>query len=177
MSIVLWIVVGLLFAFGFLGCFINKFPGPLCSFLAVLVLKFGLKFPFAIWALILVGILVVVSMVVARQVVPSLMKKVTPFTKGATGTTVGSIIGITIWACIMKANPEAGVALQIAVILLGLVVIPFVCAYLFEIAVQKNNSKAIKSSTAATAVYLVNTFIKIAVLVVSLYLAFKFHAD
>ena len=176
MTIAVWIAVSILFIFGFLGCFINKFPGPLCAFIAVLLCKFMLKLPFAIWALIVVGVLVVASMVVAKNVVPQLMKKVTPFTKGATGTTVGSIIGLVVfWG--MNNTDSVSAGSMIAGIIIGLILIPFVCAYIFEIVAQKDASKALKSSTGATVVYLANTLLKLIVLAVSLYLAFKFHAN
>ena len=46
MEILLWVLVGALLLFGFLGCFINKFPGPICVLIAMVIAICGLEVKF-----------------------------------------------------------------------------------------------------------------------------------
>ena len=165
-----WIIVMLLMALGFIGCFINKFPGQLLAFIALLICKIWIEIPFDWWVLICVGLLVLASMYTSRTVVPKMAKKVAPFTKGATGTTLGSILGVILFA--ITAGGSAVVTVLMAIV--GLLLIPFACAYAFEKTVQKDNSQAIASAIGATTVYMANTFLKLLVFVTSIYCIFYF---
>ncbi len=165
--IALLILMYLLLGLGFIGCFINKFPGPLLAFIGLLIGKIGIGIPFDWWVLGLVAVLVAASMYTSRKVVPELAKKVAPFTKGATGTTLGSIIGLLVIGC--AGDSSIGVLGVMAFI--GLAVIPFACAFVFEKTVQKDSSAALASAIGATTVYLANAFLKLIVVVLSVYFA------
>ena len=87
-------LIFLLLAFGFLGCFVNKFPGPLLCFIAIFLAKVAFSVPISWGIIVLIAILVAASMFFLNKYLPILGQKVAPFTKGAQGTLLGSIIGV-----------------------------------------------------------------------------------
>lgn len=148
---------------GLIGCFTNKYPGPLVCFLAALIAKMiGIPAP---WPLVItIGILVAARMLFLNNYLPEVKKKFASFTQGAKGTTVGAVIGLIILLLSIKAS--AGIIILLAI--LGLVVLPFAMAYLFENSVQKNVSGSLESAIGATVTYLCSTFIKFLVLYLSI---------
>lgn len=139
--------------FGFLGCFVNKIPGPLVAFIGLLVVKFaaGLDISFGIIALC--AALVVISMIINSKFVPALVSKLHPYGKGGSwGAFLGSLIGLI---SIASDYPVVGAVLMI--------VLPYVFAWLFELISTKSIKECTKRAASAFLVFLVSTVIKLAV--------------
>lgn len=94
MTTLWWVLVGLCLVFGFLGCFINKVPGPIAVVIATLLAILCLKIPIEWGTFAIIAALAVASMIASKLLV-KLVKKLQEFSKRATwGTTIGSIIGL-----------------------------------------------------------------------------------
>lgn len=164
----IWIIVSLFLLFGFLGCFINKVPGPICVVIAVVVAKAGASLPVSWGIVALIAVLAIASMVASKMLVKA-VKSVQQYSKRATvGTTIGSIIGLLV----MLAVKSKSTGVLIAVAVIGLVVIPFVMAYLLEMTNKERKDPVMKCATAATSAYLCDTFLKLVVFVLALYMVF-----
>ncbi|MBD5459375.1 MAG: DUF456 domain-containing protein [Lachnospiraceae bacterium] len=159
-------LIFLLLAFGFLGCFVNKFPGPLLCFIAIFLAKVAFSVPISWGIIVLIAILVAASMFFLNKYLPILGQKVAPFTKGAQGTLLGSIIGV-ILICLSKSTTGL-----IILMIIGLVLIPFGLAYLMEYSVQKDSSAALSSAIGATVTYLCSTCVKLVIFCLSIYAVF-----
>lgn len=161
--ILIWICLIL----GLIGCFTNKYPGPLVCFIAALIAKM-IDIP-APWPLvIIIGVLVAAKMFFLDNYLPEVEKKFAAYTKGAKGTTIGAVIGLIILLLSIKAS--AGIIILLAII--GFGVLPFAMAYLFEYNVQKSVSGSLESAIGATVTYLCSTFIKFLVLYLSILCCF-----
>ncbi|MBR4048063.1 MAG: DUF456 domain-containing protein [Bacteroides sp.] len=161
----------ILLGFGLLGCFLYKIPGPILSFLGILVLQFGTDIePFSIQTLIICAIAVVVCKILEKQA-PKLIAKIHSFGKGGKiGCMVGSFIGIILLTYTTGIDSEF---LIITIGILGLLGIPFILSILGEFISNKDFSLALKSGTAAWINYLVNTLLQLAVSVYCIYTAFN----
>lgn len=169
-SFFIWALVYLCLGFGILGCFINKVPGPIAVLVAVLFAKFGLDVNFGWETIAIVAALAIGSMYLSK-VVKSATNKVQEFSKRASwGTTIGSIIGL---CTISSAADSDSIASFILMAVLGLVIIPFVFAYLFEITNKEGNGTVMKRATAATTVYLVDTLLTLIVFAYAIYVLFR----
>lgn len=154
------IVAILLMCLGFLGCFVNKIPGPLLAFIGLLLAKFAADLPISWGIIILCAVLVAASMVVNAKYVPRLAAKIYPFGKGGKwGTFTGSLIGLII---ALKASAVVGIIFMLA--------LPYGFAWLFEYLGTKDSTESTKRATSAFTVYLASTVIKLAVV----YLCFNF---
>lgn len=166
MSILEWCIVGLCLIFGFLGCFINKFPGPVCVVIALLVAKYGLDMPFengTMWGVIAVAI----ASIFVSKFLTKIARQIHEFSKrGSLATTIGSLVGLAI---IFAAKDVESAALILLIIILAMVGLPFVLAYLLELTKKQGNEYALKAATSATATYLADTVLKIG----AFYLAIK----
>ena len=168
MEILWWVLFALLFACGFLGCFINKVPGPLAVLLATILGYTALDLP-ADWLHIGIIAALVVASMIASKVLVKLAKKICEFSKrGGIGTTVGSIIGLLLVAG--SGNMDAWITFVCAII--GLVVLPFALSFLLELTNKNGAAVALKSATAATCAYLADTCLKLVVFVYALYVMF-----
>ena len=155
------IVAILLICLGFLGCFIDKVPGPLLAFAGILIAKLAASMPIS-WGIIAVcAVLVVISMVVNAKYIPLLIKKVHPYGKGGKwGTFLGSLFAI----CCCAADASD------AVCIILLLVLPFLFAWVFEVISAKNAAEGTKRGIAAYTVFLASTLVKLAVV----YICFRF---
>lgn len=154
------IVAILLMCLGFLGCFVNKIPGPLLAFIGLLLAKFAADLPISWGIIALCAVLVVVSMVVNAKYVSQLAAKLYPYGKGGKwGTFIGSLIGLII---ALKASAVVGIIFMLA--------LPYGFAWLFEYLGTKDSTESTKRATSAFTVYLASTVIKLAVV----YLCFNF---
>lgn len=154
------IVAILLMCLGFLGCFVNKIPGPLMAFIGLLLAKFAADLPISWGIIALCAVLVVVSMVVNAKYVPQLAAKLYPYGKGGKwGTFIGSLIGLII---ALKASAVVGIIFMLA--------LPYGFAWLFEYMTDKDSKEAGKRAASAFTVYLASTVIKLVVV----YLCFNF---
>lgn len=169
-SIFVWALVVLCLGFGLIGCFINKVPGPISVLVAVLIAKFGLDLNFGWDTIAIVAALAIGSMFLSK-VVKSATSKVQEFSKRASwGTTIGSVIGLCTIPSVSKSD---SIFSFILMAVLGLVIIPFVLAYLFEFTNKEGNGTVMKRATAATTVYLVDTLLKLVVFAYAVYVLFE----
>lgn len=173
MSILFWILAGLLIAFGFLGCFINKIPGPMLSFIGLCILTFGVGLKIKIWVLGLVFVGVILSMILSKKLLPKVGALVAEYGKsGSWGATIGSILGI--FTIIAVANEDVSNATLIIVIALAFLLLPYVFAALFEMIARKSFAGGAQAGAGALVAFLCGTMLKLAVCCYSIYAAFHF---
>lgn len=170
MTIVWWILVALCLVFGFLGCFINKVPGPIAVVIALLIAMLGLEIEISWGTFAIVAAMAVVSMIASKLLV-KLVKKMHEYSKrGTWGTTIGSIIGL----CVLSATANSdSTALMILMFVVGLVIIPFVLAFLLELTNKNGAPEALKSAGSATCAYLADTMLKLVVFGYAIYTIFN----
>lgn len=149
------IIVYALLAFGFLLCFIGRFPGQVLAYAGMLVAAFAVKNQlYPTWMLVVCGIVVVASFIFTKKSAPKIAEKVHAFGKaGRIGTTVGSIISILCLAS--DVNPVVGIIL--------LLVLPFVFAFLFELIASKSVAEGAKRAAGAYTLFSVSTLINLAI--------------
>lgn len=169
MTILLWTLIVLLLGFGALGCFINKVPGPLAVFLAVVIAKLGPVDKLSLGVVLVVALLAILSFIASKLVKSSIQKLHTFSKRGGWGTTIGSIIGICALGGLM--NNTSGFEVFFYIVLC-LVVLPFVCSLLLELTTKNAEGNPIKRATAATSVYLVDTMLKLVVFAYAIYYMF-----
>ena len=165
----LWILFAILVVFGFIGCFISKIPGPLLTYIGILLLRFGIgvKVPWGI--LVVLAIFVIASMWLSKNIVPKIGAKVAQYGKGGTwGTVIGSLIGF-----IILLNGSGSTAMLIIALVLSFVVLPFAGAVLGELIARKDFGAALKAGQGAYVVYLCDTVLKLATWIGCLYYAFS----
>ncbi len=170
MAIVCWSIVALCLMFGLIGCFINKFPGPLLVLIATLVARFGLGIGAVSWLVILVvALLYVASVVINKAVLPKLMAKLHDFSNAASwGCTVGVILGLPFLAVDTNSAP-----LIILLLILTFMVMPYLFAFIFELIKVKNAGVAVKAAGSAYAVYAASTIVKLLAFVYAVYAIFN----
>ena len=169
MEIFWWILLALLLCCGFLGCFINKVPGPIAVVLASLIGITALDVDLEWGHFAIIAVLAVVS-IIASKVLVKLAKKMQEYSKRATiGTTIGSIIGLILVAGASSIDSDAAV---IVTAIVGLVVLPFVLAFLLELTNKNGAAMAVKCATAATCAYLADTCLKLVVFIYAVYMMF-----
>lgn len=167
-NFLLFALAFLLIGIGFVGCFVQKVPGPIMAFLGILILYFkvGSDVIGTEW-LILCAAIVALSMIVGKYLVPKLGKLVSEYGKGGkVGTVLGAVLSVLILAAsgLVETDPILSIILFLA--------IPFVLASLFEIISKKDLAEGIKSGTGAYVTYLANTLLKLAACLISIYAAF-----
>lgn len=169
MEIFWWILLALLLCCGFFGCFINKVPGPIAVVLASLIGITALDVDLEWGHFAIIAVLAVVSIITSKVLV-KLAKKMQEYSKRATiGTTIGSIIGLIVVA---GASSMDSVAAVIVTAIVGLVVLPFVLAFLLELTNKNGAAMAVKCATAATCAYLADTCLKLVVFIYAVYMMF-----
>lgn len=169
MVIFWWLLLALLLCCGFLGCFINKVPGPIAVVLASLIGITALDVDLEWGHFAIIAVLAVVS-IIASKVLVKLAKKMQEYSKRATiGTTIGSIIGLILIAGASSMDSDVAV---IVTAIVGLVVLPFVLAFLLELTNKNGAAMAVKCATAATCAYLADTCLKLVVFIYAVYMMF-----
>lgn len=170
MTILWWVLIALFLSLGFLGCFINKVPGPIAVLIATVIAVLGLEIPIE-WSTVGIIAALAVASMLASKVLVSLLKKLHDFSKRASwGTTIGSIIGLCIVA---SAGGEASVGMEATLLLLGFIVIPFVLSFLLELTNRNDMITTLKSAGSATLVFLTDTCLKLVVFVYAIYVIFQ----
>lgn len=167
----LLITVYLLLLFGFLGCFINKIPGPIVVLIAALIGKFAISEAFFGWANVAIVAVLAIGSIFASRMLVAAVKKAYEFSKRASwGTTIGSIF------CLLVVFPLVGEFqspyLIWIILLVGLTVVPFIFAFVFELTNKNGSEASLKAATAATAAYAADTLIKLIVFVYAVYAMF-----
>ena len=170
LTILWWVLVGLCLVFGFLGCFINKVPGPIAVVIATLIAILALDIPIEWSTFGIIAGLAVASMIVSKLLV-KLVKKLQEYSKRATwGTTIGSLVGLLlVWG---SASADSN-ALLVTMLIVGFVVLPFMLAFLLELTNKQGAAMALKCATSATCAYLSDTLLKLAVFVYAIYVIFQ----
>ena len=170
LTILWWALVALLLCFGFLGCFINKVPGPIAVVIATLLAILCLDIPIEWSTFGIITALAIASMIVSKLLV-KLVKKLHEYSKRATwGTTIGSIVGLLlVWGA---ASSESN-ALIVTMLIVGFIVLPFVLAFLLELTNKQGAVMALRCATSATCAYLSDTLLKLAVFVYAIYVIFQ----
>ena len=69
LTILWWVLVGLCLCFGFLGCFINKVPGPIAVVIATLLAILCLDIPIEWGTFAIIAVLAVASMIASKFLV------------------------------------------------------------------------------------------------------------
>ena len=170
MNILWWVLVALCLVFGFLGCFINKVPGPIAVVIATLLAKLCLDIPFEWSAFGIITALAIASMIASKMLV-KLAKKMQEYSKRATwGTTIGSVIGLLL---VWGTSSADSTALMITMLIVGFIVLPFVLSFLLELTNKQGAPMALKCATSATCAYLSDTLLKLAVFVYAIYVIFQ----
>ena len=170
LTILWWALVALCLCLGFLGCFINKVPGPIAVVIATLLAILCLDIPIAWSTFGIITALAIASMIVSKLLV-KMVKKLQEYSKRATwGTTIGSIIGLLL---VYGATSSDSKALLITMLIVGFVVLPFVLAFLLELTNRQGAVMALKCATSATCAYLSDTLLKLAVFVYAIYVIFQ----
>ena len=170
LEILWWVLVGLCLLFGFLGCFINKVPGPIAVVIATLLAILCLDIPIEWSTFAIITVLAVASMIASKLLV-KLVKKLQEYSKRATwGTTIGSIIGLLLVWGAAAANDDA---MLVVMLIIGFIVLPFVLAFLLELTNKQGALMAVKCATSATCAYLADTFLKLAVFVYAIDVIFQ----
>ncbi|MDE5594657.1 MAG: DUF456 family protein [Muribaculaceae bacterium] len=171
MELVLWSIFWILIAFGFVGCFISRFPGPVLAFCGILIAKLFMSVGELIswWNVILIGLLVIAS-VILNRFIPKWSQSIAEFGKaGNYGALVGSLLTFCIAPALSEIRP---VGVGISVMILSFILLPFIFATLFEYTKQKDILEASKSGGSATFVYICTTFVKLFTVVYTVYLMF-----
>ena len=170
LTILWWALVALCLCLGFLGCFINKVPGPIGVVIATLLAILCLDIPIEWSTFGIITALAIASMIVSKLLV-KLVKKLQEYSKRATwGTTIGSIIGLLLIYSVTSSDSKA---LLITMLIVGFVVLPFVLAFLLELTNKQGALMALKCATSATCAYLSDTLLKLAVFVYAIYVIFQ----
>lgn len=167
----LLMVVYLFLLFGFLGCFINKIPGPIAVLIATLIGKFAISESFFGWGNVAIVAVLAIGSIFASRMLVAAVKKAYEFSKRASwGTTIGSIFSLLV---VFPLAGEFKSAYLIWIILLvGLTVVPFIFAFVFELTNKNGSEASLKAATAATAAYAADTLIKLIVFVYAVYAMF-----
>ena len=141
MAIAFSILAGLLLLIGFVGCVVPVLPGPIIGYCGLLVLIPTEKCPSTLM-LVTMG-LVVAAVTVADYVVPAIgAKKFNCSRRGTVGCFVGTIVGLFF-------------------VPIGILVGPFLGAFLGELIAMKPIGAALKGGLGAFLGFLSGVFLKI----------------
>ena len=169
-TVLWWVFVGLCLVFGFLGCFVNKIPGPVAIVIATLIAILALDVPISWGTFALITALAVASMIASKLLV-KLVKKLQEYSKRATwGTTIGSLVGLLL---VWGAAAANSTSMLITMFIIGFIIPPFTLAFLLELTNKQGAVMALKCATSATCAYLADTFLKLAVFVYAIYVIFQ----
>ena len=159
-----------LLGLGLLGCFVYKIPGPILSFIGILVLQFGTDIkPFTTESLIICAVAVILCKILEKQA-PKLISKIHTFGMGGKiGCMIGSFIGILLMLSTVESDDGNLIAFMFVI---GFLVVPFILSVIGEFISSKDVSIAFKAGVAAWVNYLINTLLQLAVSVYCIYGAF-----
>ena len=159
-----------LLGLGLLGCFVYKIPGPILSFIGILVLQFGTDIkPFTTESLIICAVAVILCKILEKQA-PKLISKIHTFGKGGKiGCMIGSFIGILLMLSTVESDDGNLIAFMFVI---GFLVVPFILSVIGEFISSKDVAIAFKAGVAAWVNYLINTLLQLAVSVYCIYGAF-----
>jgi uncharacterized protein YqgC (DUF456 family) len=144
----------LLLLLGFLGAIVPGLPGPPLSFIALILLQFTERQPFTENFLIIMGV-IMVAVTVLDYIVPIYgTHKMGGSKKGVWGSTIGLIVAIFVLPFLGIVIGPFG--------LIGIILGPFVGAYIGEKIDGKESDKALKAAIGSFIGFLAGTFMKFA---------------
>ncbi|TXE09687.1 DUF456 domain-containing protein [Seonamhaeicola algicola] len=150
MDILLIIIAMLFMVLGIIGSFLPVLPGPITSWVGLLILHLTNAIP-ANKSFLIVTLLVAIIIWVLDYIIPAIgTKKYGGSKYGVIGTSVGLIIGI------------------ITPIPFGIIIGPFLGAYIGEILNKADSATALKAAFGSLVGFLTSTFIKFIVAMVYL---------
>lgn len=137
------IILGFILILGGLaGCFVPVLPGPPLSFIALILLQITDKKPFTTDLLVVLGVITFVVTLLDYLIPIWGTKKFGGSKQGVWGSTIGLIVGIFLF-------PP-----------LGIIIGPFLGAFIGELLVGKKSDLALKSALGSFVGFLFGTLIK-----------------
>ena len=169
LSILLWCLVFVCLGLGLIGCFVNRFPGPLLVLIACLIASFGLNIEaVSILTLIVVAGIWIVTIILNKKILPMLAKKMHDFSgAGSWGCTIGCLLGLP-----LLTVPESSTGI-VFMALISFVILPYAFALLFEFVKRKDASVALKAGASAYSVYLASTVFKFLAVIYAVWAIFN----
>lgn len=169
-ELALWGLFWLLIALALVGCFINKVPGPVLALVAVLIAKLCMVVGelIAWWNVILIGLIVIASWWITKQL-PKWISGLGTYGKSAKwGSIIGSIAALIIVPAIVSGIENNGVAFT--VILVTGILMTFIFAVGLEFLSVKDIKVSVKSGGIAAFEYTCATLIKLIAVIYAVYL-------
>jgi len=152
MDIFLVIVAALFMLLGIIGSMLPILPGPLTSWIGLLIFHLTDAVPMN-WTFLGITLAIAILVWLLDYIIPALgTKKFGGSKAGMIGTTIGLLVAIFF--------PIFGV--------FGIIVWPFVGAYIGELLNKSNSDKALKAAFGSFLGFLTSTFIKFVVAVIYL---------
>ena len=150
-----WVLIGL----GFLGCFINKVPGPILAVIGLVVVAVtgDVEVPWWGWALIVA--LLVIGKIVDKKLLPKVATAVAEYGKAGTwGTTIGTFLGLFILAGV--SSDASNTFVIVLLLLIPFVFMPYIFAFLFETISRKSLAAGAKAACGAYVAYWASSVLK-----------------
>lgn len=170
---IVWIILSfLLMIVGLLGCFIHRLPGPVITFAGILLMNFCTDVQaFSTLSLVICALAVVLCKVLDLYV-PRIARLISDYGKaGKWGCVIGSLMGVfVVWPMM---NYTETVASKVLILVIGLVVLPFLFAYIGESVSHRSLKTSFRPSLAAFSTYLIGTLLKLSVCLYCIYTAFE----
>ncbi len=150
MDIILVIIGGILMVLGIIGSFLPVLPGPLTSWIGLLVLHFTEAIP-TNWTFLIITLIIAIAIWVLDYIIPAIgTKKFGGSKYGMVGTTIGLLVGLF--------SPIPG----------GIIIGPFVGALVGELIYDNDSNKALKAAFGSFLGFLTSTFLKFVVALIFL---------
>lgn len=148
---ILLVFVGLLFIFlGILGSFLPILPGPLTSWIGLLILHLTNSIPMN-WTFLIITLAIAIAIWLIDYIIPAIgTKKFGGSKAGMAGTIVGLLVAIFF--------PILG--------FFGIIIWPFVGAFVGELLNKTDSSTAVKAAFGSLIGFLTGTFLKFVVAVI-----------
>ncbi|WP_456441892.1 DUF456 domain-containing protein [Psychroserpens sp.] len=150
MDIFLTILAAFFLIFGIIGSFLPVLPGPLTSWIGLLIFHFTDVVPMN-WTFLIITLIIAITIWILDYIIPAMGTKRFGGSKaGMIGTSLGLIIGLL--------SPIPG----------GIIIGPFVGALIGELINKSEFNKALKAAFGSFLGFLASTFIKFIVALVFL---------
>ena len=150
MDIIIVIVAALLMILGLVGSFLPVLPGPLTSWVGLLVFHFADVVPMN-WTFLIITFIIAFGIWILDYIIPALgTKKFGGTRAGMIGTSIGLLVGLF--------SPIPG----------GIIIGPFVGALIGELIYKSDFDKAVKAAFGSFIGFVASTFIKFTVALIFL---------
>ena len=152
MDIFLVIVAALFMVLGLIGSFLPVLPGPLTSWVGLLILHLTDAVPMY-WPFLIITLVIALFVWLLDYIIPAIgTKKFGGSKAGMIGTTIGLLIAIFF--------PILGI--------FGIIIWPFIGAYIGELINNSDSKTAVKAAFGSFLGFLTSTFIKFIVTIIYL---------